>query len=114
MIPQPALLLSAAAQFVPPVTVPVIPRVCEFEDGIVHPGFVWIVPWFCVFVLTPSTMSISPPAGQFGPKLTGVHLAQMKRLEREFAPHSPSLQKAGHVPQPVGMCTESMSTRPPV
>ena len=37
-------------------------------------------------------MSISPPAGQLGPLL----------------------QNAGHVPQPVGMWTESMMTRPPV
>ena len=26
----------------------------------------------------------------------------------------PLLQKAGHVPHPVGMCTESMITRPPL
>lgn len=37
-------------------------------------------------------MSISPPSGQFGPLL----------------------QNAGHVPHPVGMCTESMMTSPPV
>lgn len=40
----------------------------------------------------PSTISISPFTGQLGP----------------------FVQKAGQVPHPVGMCTESMITRPPV
>lgn len=45
---------------------------------------------FWVSTLTPSTISISPPTGQSGP----------------------TSQKAGHVPQPVGICCISTMKRP--
>lgn len=69
LTPQPWLEVSAAAQLVPPTTLPVIASAVLFDVGIEHPGFVWMVAWLFVYVLTPSTMSISPPAGQLGPAL---------------------------------------------
>ena len=65
--PQPWLPVLAAAQSAPVTTLPVMPREDELVEDIRHPGSVWSVTWLWVFSWIPSTMSISPPAGQLGP-----------------------------------------------
>ncbi len=57
----------------------------------VQPGLVCNVIWFVSALFTPSMMSISPPAGQVP---------------------GPSIQYAGHAPQPTGMCDMSAMKRP--
>ena len=67
-IPQPALSVSSVAQLVPPTGVPEIPRLELLAPfGSVQPEAVCSVTWFTVLSFTPSTISISPPAGRFGP-----------------------------------------------
>lgn len=88
--PHPAFCVSAAAQSCVLTSVPAMPSASAFVEGSAQPGFVCSVTWLFVYVFTPSTMSISPPLGQFGP----------------FD------QNAGHVPHPVGMCTASRTTMP--
>ena len=44
-MPHPAFPVSAAAQLVPPTTLPEMPSFELSEDGIVQPWLVWIVAW---------------------------------------------------------------------